>query len=65
MTASQENSLLPPQPTGSEPPNGRWRWIFAVLILAGMILIGVSVLLILRDTAPVHASDACLRMARL
>jgi hypothetical protein len=44
--------------------SGRRQWIFAVLILAGMILIGVSVLLLLRESAPVQASDACAWMAR-
>jgi hypothetical protein len=38
---------------------GRRQWIFAVLILAGMILIGVSALLLLRESTPVRAPDAC------
>jgi hypothetical protein len=41
-----------------------WQWIFAVLILAGMILIGVSVLLLLHESAPAHAADACLWVPR-
>jgi len=40
----------------------RWQWVFAILILAGMILIGVSVLLLLRGAAPVHGFEPCARV---
>jgi hypothetical protein len=53
----QTNFKVSEQPEAATP--GRWHWIFAVLILAGMILIGVSVLLLLRESTPVRASDAC------
>jgi hypothetical protein len=43
----------------------RRQWIFAALILAGMVLIGVSVLLLLRESAPARASDACAWVVRL
>jgi hypothetical protein len=51
----------------SEPPEAeqRRKWIFAALILAGMVLIGVSVLLLLRESAPAQASDACAWVVRL
>jgi hypothetical protein len=49
------------QTPGGEPEGlpRRWQWIFPVLILAGMILIGVSVLMLLADSTPAYGSDTC------
>lgn len=43
----------------------RWQWIFPVLIMAGMILIGVSVLMLLRDAAGFNTSNPAAWIARL
>lgn len=48
-----------------EAAPGWGRWIFPILILAGMILIGVSVLLLLRASAPAQALDAAVWIPRL
>lgn len=36
-----------------------WQWIYPVLILTGIILVGVSVLFLLADSTPAYASDTC------
>jgi hypothetical protein len=46
----------------TEAALGRRQWIFAVLILTGMIMVGISVMLLLRDAAPAYASDACVSL---
>jgi hypothetical protein len=53
------------QPEETDAAPGRWHWILAILILLGMILIGISVLSLLRESVPAHSSDACLWMARI
>jgi hypothetical protein len=65
---SRESTLQQAHLTDSERPKagfGRWQWIFPILIVAGMILIGVSVFLLLRDAAGSSAPDAYVWMPRL
>lgn len=62
-----ERSISEARGAGDEQPEdapGRWQWVFPALILAGMILIGVSVLFLLGDSTPAYASDACAWVAR-
>jgi hypothetical protein len=60
---SRENALHLVYSKGSErqtAARGCLQWIFPILIVAGMILIGVAVLLLLlQETAPAHALEAC------
>ena len=45
--------------------SARWQWIFAILMFVGAILIGVSALLLLRESAVSDLSDLCAGIPRL
>jgi hypothetical protein len=64
---SRESSIAQTNLKGSERREAaarRWQWIFAVLIIAGLILILLSVAMLLRDAVPALAADACAWIAR-
>jgi hypothetical protein len=63
---SGESTIPLAQPAESEAPEpASGRWVFTVLILVGLILIGVAVVLLLRASAVANFSAMCAVAPRL